>query len=852
MRLLEKSPLNEEQKKGVKHSLGPLLIIAGAGTGKTSVITEKMNYLISKKNVKPHEILALTFTEKASAEMEDRVDKALPYGYFQMWISTFHAFADRILREEASQIGLNSSYKLMTEAETILFLRKNLFLFKLKYFRPLGNPHKFLEALVEHFSRLKDEDISPESYFSWAKNMKGREVLEKEKYKELAGAYKRYQDLKVRENSFDFSDLIYYLLILFRSRKNILYKYQKQFKHILIYKFRGASISNILTFKRDYPDAKQITLQKNYRSRQQILDSAYKLIKYNDPDTLEVQLGISKELISQIKETEKTENRVRFSSTLRVEEEADYVAGQIKKLVSGKKYKFSDVAILVRANNHADPFARALSQNGIPFQFLGPGMLFKQPEVKDMVAYLTFLSDIDDSVSFYRVLSMDVFDLDKKDLASLVSLAHRTKLSVFQALEILIGFHDRQFFQDEFSVYENYIPQLKKISYKKLVSLYQLVHDHLGSLKKESAGQLLYFFLDKTGYLEKLANFKTPKEEKLSLNISKFFDKVKRYELEHEDSSVFAVVDYIKMSLELGESPLATYEDLLLYNAVNILTVHSAKGLEFPVVFLVKHTQERFPTREQKEKIPIPNSLIKEILPTNNPHLLEERRLFYVGLTRAMDHVYLTAAQFYAGGKRERRISPFIVETLGEEKISKALSLREDQKKQLAMFDYQKTPEASLLKEELPLTSFSFSQLETYVLCPLRYKYQYVLRVPTPPIGAASFGSSIHKALQDFYQDVVNKKSPSLKNLLSSYYASWIPVGYLSRAHENRMKREGEKMLGTYFKTFHSKRNKVIDVEKLFKIKIDDVIVTGKIDRVDSVRGDEIEIIDYKNYYAEN
>src|SRR3989344_1709887 len=168
MRLLEKSPLNEEQKKGVKHSLGPLLIIAGAGTGKTS------------------------------AEMEDRVDKALPYGYFQMWISTFHAFADRILREEASQIGLNSSYKLMTEAETILFLRKNLFLFKLKYFRPLGNPHKFLEALVEHFSRLKDEDISPESYFSWAKNMKGREVLEKEKYKELAGAYKRYQDLKVR------------------------------------------------------------------------------------------------------------------------------------------------------------------------------------------------------------------------------------------------------------------------------------------------------------------------------------------------------------------------------------------------------------------------------------------------------------------------------------------------------------------------------------------------------------------------------------------------------------------------------------------------------------------------------
>jgi len=164
--------LNNQQLKAVKHLSGPLLIIAGAGTGKTTVITERIKYLILKKHVRPSQILALTFTEKAALEMEERVDKAMPYGYTQMWISTFHSFCDRILRQEAIHIGLNPTYKLMSDAETILLLRKNLFQLKLEYFRPMGNPTKFLSALVQHFSRLKDEDVSPEEYFDLIKKLK--------------------------------------------------------------------------------------------------------------------------------------------------------------------------------------------------------------------------------------------------------------------------------------------------------------------------------------------------------------------------------------------------------------------------------------------------------------------------------------------------------------------------------------------------------------------------------------------------------------------------------------------------------------------------------------------------------
>ncbi len=361
--------LNEQQKKAVLYTKGPLLVVAGAGTGKTFVIVEKIKHIINKKLAKPDQILALTFTEKASLEMEERVDKALPYGYFQMWISTFHSFADQILRDEIANIGLNPSFKLMSDAESIIYLRNNLFLFDLKYFRPLTSPNKFLEALLNHFSRLKDEDVSPEEYLQWAQKIQKTQkysVEERKKYLELARSYDFYQKLKVKEGYFDFSDLIYYLLQLFRKRKSILSRYQKHFKYILvdefqdtniaqyelikllcpplknpnltvvgddsqaIYKFRGASVSNILNFMKDYPKGKLVTLKKNYRSIQPILDFSYRLIKHNDPDTLEAQLGISKKLTTQRREFI-TSRPIDFYFAEGVQEEADYVADEILK-----------------------------------------------------------------------------------------------------------------------------------------------------------------------------------------------------------------------------------------------------------------------------------------------------------------------------------------------------------------------------------------------------------------------------------------------------------------------------------------------------------------------------------------
>jgi len=235
--------LDKYQLEAVKHNKGPLLIIAGAGTGKTTVITERIKYLVLEKKILPSQILALTFTDKASSEMEERVDKAMPYGYTQMWISTFHSFCDRVLRNESIHIGLNPSYKLLTEAESILLLKQNLFKFNLNYFRPLGNPNKFLSALIQHFSRLKDEDVKPGEYLRFVKRKREFKNNKQEyrKHLELANAYSTYEQIKIKEGVMDFSDLISNTLKLFRERKSILKNYQSQFEYILVDEFQDTN-----------------------------------------------------------------------------------------------------------------------------------------------------------------------------------------------------------------------------------------------------------------------------------------------------------------------------------------------------------------------------------------------------------------------------------------------------------------------------------------------------------------------------------------------------------------------------------------------------------------------------------
>lgn len=876
----DEKKLNTSQQEAIHHTTGPLLVIAGAGTGKTTVVTERVKFLITEGLAKPEELLCLTFTEKAAREMEVRIDQALPLGYSQLWITTFHSFCDRILRDEAINIGLDPSYRLMTETDAVSLVQRSLFTLPLQYYRPLGNPQKFIAGLLQHISRLQDEDITPEEYAHWVSQLP--ETDEKKQYQELSACYTAYEELKIKESVLDFSNLIGNTLKLFRQRPNILKRYQKNFKFILvdefqdtnyaqnqlvnllvnepqnitvvadddqaIYRWRGAAVSNVMQFRDIYPDAKLVVLTQNYRSTQEILDRAHDLIQFNNPDRLEVKEHIDKKLKSN--KTKKGEP-IEFLHFPRVDFEAEGVAKKIVELIENSKTSEraltpKDFAILVRANAHAEPFMRALDRLGVHQQFLGPTKLFQQAEIKDLIAYLQVLDDISNESAFYRVISMEYFDIPGRDIATLTSFTKRSNLTLFEVCEVVSGFVPPP---------QNIVPPtLDQDSVEKLNGLLSIIRRQLGQLNQETAGQLLYDFLQDTGLFKAILEFRHPIDETRAGNISRFFDKVKSYELIHPQATVRDIVNWLDIASQLGESPIVGDGDWLEQDAVNIMTIHSSKGLEFPVVFLVNLVSQRFPTIARKEQIPIPEELIKETLPTGDYHIQEERRLFYVGLTRACEKLYLTASDYYGDAKRQKKLSPFIAETIGEAK----LSTHQPIVTQMSLFEFPNRPSVVSIKKDTPpykVEYLSYSQIQTFLDCPLHYKARYILKLPSPPSAPATFGSCIHITLKDFYNQLIEDKSVDksqyVEKVLEIYNKNWNPIGYEHKVQAQEYKDRGIRYLANYVQNHIDPNNMPIKLEEPFTVPLKSsdgkyLKIGGKIDRVDQKADGSIEIIDYK------
>jgi DNA helicase-2/ATP-dependent DNA helicase PcrA len=327
--------------------------------------------------------------------------------------------------------------------------------------------------------------------------------------------------------------------------------------------------------------------------------------------------------------------------------------------------------------------------------------------------------------------------------------------------------------------------------------------------------------LEETGLLQKLLNPDSIDVEKKAANISKFFDKLKSYEIDHEDATIFAVVDWIELSTELGESPLAIDNDWTDVNAVNILTVHSAKGLEFPVVFLVNLVSLRFPSMERREQIPIPESIIKEVLPVGDYHLEEERRLFYVGMTRAKERLFLTAADYYGEGKREKSLSPFIFESLGDDLVFSEQKIVDN--KQLSFLEYSSKKENKRINElrfPLEINYLSYSQINTFQTCPLHYKLKYIFKVPTPQTASQSFGTSIHAALKNFYTLVLSGQKPTEKLIFECLKDNWVKEGFKTKKHEIKFFEKGKIYLTGFLKEGFDRKNLPVALEQPFTIPL--------------------------------
>ena len=328
---------------------------------------------------------------------------------------------------------------------------------------------------------------------------------------------------------------------------------------------------------------------------------------------------------------------------------------------------------------------------------------------------------------------------------------------------------------------------------------------HLEKSKKDSAGQFLYYFLIDSKLFEILSSSNSIGEERRVQNIAKFFDRIKSFETERPDANIFILYEWLNLMLQMGDSPTAADVDIKDKNVVNILTVHSSKGLEFKVVFMVNLVSDRFPSRERSEKIPLPDGILKEnILSESDFHLEEERRLFYVGVTRAKERLYFTAADYYGTGKRIRKLSPFIYDALPnllEEKLeskTQQLSLPE------VLSVYREETAGQEEKPPLKISYVTFSNLQMFDICPLHYKAKVIFNLPTPPAAVQSFGISIHNTLYNFYKQISERATPSLKQLLKIFKEEWMSEGYSGKRHEEERFAQGIKLLEEFYKTSQS------------------------------------------------
>ncbi|MBI4449884.1 ATP-dependent helicase [Candidatus Uhrbacteria bacterium] len=896
--------LNPEQRRAVTHGAGPLLIVAGAGTGKTTVITRRIAWLILEQKIPTDGILALTFTEKAAAEMEERIDRLLPYGYVDLWVSTFHGFCDRILKRHALDIGLSNDFRLMDPTAAWMLLREHLNELPLDYYRPRGNPTKFLHALLQHFSRCKDEAVTPADYLAYAKgltlNADGEdsrlEATEVARIAEVANAYHAYEQLLLKEGALDFGDLLLRTLELFRTRPAILERYRRQFAHVLvdefqdtnwsqyeivkllaspqqnltvvgdddqsIYRWRGASMSNILHFKEDFPSAKQVAITTNYRSSQNILDAAYVSIQQNNPARLEVTLKLSKHLRADTKGS----GAIEIIHAQDAGEEARVVVERIRALhgqggkgARGQETTWNDFAILVRANRQADQFLPILNAAGIPYQFMASRGLYRKPIILDLLAYLELLDDHHESTALYRVLNFSVFGFTYDEILTLTNWAGRKAESLYAVLRNAAA-----------------VPGVTPETMKKVQRVLDCIAKHAEIARQKPVREVILAFFEDTGYLQDITKEENTEDHEAVGFLNQFWKRVEAFEDAVASPMLPSFMEAMALEREAGEEGALPADPNAGPEAVRVLTVHAAKGLEFRHVFVVNLIEQRFPSTDRSDPIELPTALTKVIIPEGDMHMAEERRLFYVALTRAKEGLYLSYADDY-GGTRTRKPSRFIAELgiMNHESWDRATV---------------RTPGASVIRTNpspiraasvgvthaIP-TKLSFTQLKAYQTCPWQYHYAHILRIPMRGRFVFSFGQTMHLTLQRFFNRMLERTTssqetlfspshgegeregvgtvPKLDDLLALYEAAWIDDWYETQKDKREYFENGKRILKEFY-TKHEKNGwpSVLSTEQPFTVKFPAgdpgnspmLSVIGKVDRIDQLANGGVEIIDYK------
>lgn len=609
--------LNKDQREAVEATEGPVLILAGAGSGKTRVLVHRIAYLIQEKGVNPGSILAITFTNKAADEMRSRVDNMISFGAREVWVSTFHSLCVRMLRHFADRIGYKRSFTIY-DTEDQVTLMKSIFRDK------NIDPKRIREKAVLHsISSAKDELIGPSKYQQLNKDYWGEEV---------GTLYEAYQERLIENNAMDFDDLICNTVELLKKNPDVLDYYQERFRYLMvdeyqdtntaqfefisllakkyrnlcvvgdddqsIYKFRGANIRNILDFESIFPDAHVVKLEQNYRSTQNILNAANEVIKNNHGRK-------SKKLWTENGDGQKVRLR-EFSTGF---EEAQFVADDISGMVRKKEYDYRDFAVLYRTNAQSRLFEEKFLLADIPYKIVGGVNFYSRKEIKDLLAYLKTINNGVDDLAVERIINVPKRGIGAVTIRKLHDYASSRGISLFDA-----------------ACEAGNMPGLAARTRNKIVSFTDAIGVMRAKAKESSVSELLKFVVDKTGYVSELkANHDEESDARVE-NIDELISKAVQYETNEEHPTLNGFLEQVALIADID-----TVEDD--DNRVLLMTLHSAKGLEFPVVYLTGMEDGLFPSSMS--------------INSDDPQeeIEEERRLAYVGITRAKKLLTLTYAR---------------------------------------------------------------------------------------------------------------------------------------------------------------------------------------------------------------
>ena len=635
--------LNPAQKEAVLKTEGPVLILAGAGSGKTRVLTTRIAHLMKNKGVHPSNILAITFTNKAANEMKERVEETIDSDVKDMWITTFHSCCVRILRKDINRIGYNRSFVIYDSSDQTTLVKECLKELNLsdKAFEP--------KVVMSYISGAKDKLLSPKEY----KDMHRNDA----RMNKIADVYMLYQDRLKRNSALDFDDLIIKTVELLKQEESVLAYYRNKFRYIMvdeyqdtskaqyefikllakehqnicvvgdddqsIYGWRGADIRNILEFERDYDNVHTVKLEQNYRSTQVILDAANTVISNN----IERK---RKKLWSEQKDGEKIKIQVAMDEI----EEANFVADSIWQIHKNKNKPFKDFAVLYRANAQARAIEDALNKSQIPYNIYGGTKFYERKEIKDLVAYLRVLQNVQDDISLKRIINVPKRGIGLRTIEKIEDRASLKQESIFSVLLDVDTNSD--------------------ISTKARSNINGFV-DLIGTLRvikdAYSVSKLIEKILDVTGYIDELEKDKNEESQDRIDNLKEFISIAIEFENNNEEKDLESFLTNLALTSAESEDE----ED----DKVSLMTIHTSKGLEFPVVFLVGMEEGLFP-------------ISRALRSMNESDIEEERRLCYVGITRAKQELFMTLTNkrtLY--GKTNVSIQSRFIEELPEECIDK-------------------------------------------------------------------------------------------------------------------------------------------------------------------------------------